>query len=69
MTPFETFLIPGKYVLRLILSFLQVHTEEIEPTLLAVFAGFISWVIWMAILKAVWSITLRIFGFDSRRRY
>ncbi len=69
MTPFETFLVPGKYVLGLILSFLQVHTEEIEPTLLTVFAGFISWIIWMAILRAIWAITLRIFGFDSRKHY
>ena len=69
MTPFETFLVPGKYVLGLILSFLQVHTEDIEPTLLIVFAGFISWVIWMAILRAIWAITLRILGFDSGRRF
>ncbi len=69
MTPFETFLIPGKYVLGLILSFLQVYTEDIEPTLLIVFAGFISWVIWMAILRVIWAITLRIFGFDSGRRF
>lgn len=69
MTTFETFLIPGHYALGIILSFLQIHEESIEPALLSVFAGFISWVFWMAVMRAVWAITLRIFGFGGRGQY
>ncbi|SNX61247.1 hypothetical protein SAMN06296273_2698 [Nitrosomonas ureae] len=69
MTTFETFLIPGHYALRIILSFLQIFEESIEPALLSVFAGFISWVFWMAVIRAVWAITLRIFGFGGRGHY
>lgn len=69
MQSFETFLIPGEKVLRIILSFLQIHAEDIEPALLSVFAGFISWVFWMAVIRAVWAITLRIFGFGGRGQY
>lgn len=67
MKPFETFLIPGEYVLRFILRFLQIDVAIFDPALFVVFAGFISWVIWMAIIKAIWAITLRIFGFEPRR--
>jgi hypothetical protein len=67
MKPFETFLIPGEYVLRFVLRFLQIDVAVFDPALLVVFAGFISWVIWMAIIKAIWAITLRIFGFEPRR--
>lgn len=69
MKPFETFLIPGEYALRFILKFLQIDVEIVDPVLFVVFAGFISWVIWMAILRAIWAITLRILGFDSGRRF
>ena len=69
MTTFETFLIPGHYALRIILSFLQIYAGSIEPALLSVFAGFISWVFWMAIIRAAWAITLRIFGFEGRGQY
>lgn len=69
MSPYETFLIPGQFVLRTVLSFLQLSSEEMEPSLLFVLAGFISWVIWMAIIRAVWAITLKIFGFEPKRRF
>ncbi|MDV6341102.1 hypothetical protein R2103_04880 [Nitrosomonas sp. Is24] len=69
MTPFDTFFIPGQYVLRIFLSFLQINPENFEPALLSVFAGFISWVFWMAVIRAVWAITLRIFGFGGRGQY
>lgn len=67
MKPFETFLIPGEYVLRIILKFLQIDVAIFDPSLFIVFAGFISWLIWMTIIKAIWAITLRISGFEQRR--
>lgn len=69
MTPFDTYLIPGKFLLGLLLKFLQLSAEKIEPSLLVVFAGFISWLVWMTIIKIVWTLTLRIFGFEPRGRF
>ncbi len=69
MTPFEVFLIPGQFVVGFILDFLQTDTTVIEPTLITIFAGLISWVFWMAIIRAAWAITLKIFGFGPRRPY
>jgi len=67
MKPFETFLIPGEYALRFILKFLQIDVEIIDPVLFVVFAGLISWLIWMAIIRAAWAVTLKLFGFGHRR--
>ncbi len=69
MTPFEVFLIPGQFVVGFILDFLQTNITGIEPTLITIFAGLISWVFWMAIIRAAWAVTLKIFGFDSGRRF
>jgi len=67
MKPFETFLIPGEFALRFILKFLQIDVAIIDPALFVVFAGFLSWLIWMTIIRGIWAITLRIFGFEPRR--
>ncbi len=67
MSPLEVFLIPGQYLVELILNFLQTDTADIEPTLITIFAGFISWIFWMAVIRAVWAVTLKLFGFGHRR--
>jgi len=67
MTPLEVFLIPGQFLVELILDFLQTNATEIEPTLITIFAGFISWIFWMGVIRAVWAITLKLFGFGHRR--
>ncbi len=69
MTQLEVFLIPGQYVVELTLNFFQINVAEIEPLLLTIFAGFISWIFWMAIIRAAWAVTLKMFGFDSGRRF
>lgn len=65
MTPIEIFLLPGRYVLEFIF---HIHLREIEPALIAVFSGMLSWVIWMALIRAAWAITLKLFGFAPRGR-
>lgn len=66
MKPIDTFLIPGRYVLEFIL---QDYLHSIEPTLIAVLSGMVSWFIWIGLIKAIWAVTLRMFGFEPRRRF
>lgn len=69
MTAAKIYLIPGETALWLILSVLDFRYGDIHTPLFTVFAALLSWIIWCAILKIVWNITLRIFGFDRRGRY
>lgn len=66
MTPLETFMLPGRYVLELLLTG---YLHEIDPTFIAVIAGVVSWIIWGAVIRISWAVTLRLFGFGPQRRY
>jgi len=63
----ELLLLPGQFILGFILDVIGIYPASIEPGLFTIFAGFISWVFWMSIIRAVWAITLKIFGFQSSR--
>ena len=66
MTPLETFLLPGRYLLDL---FFSSYLPGIDPTFIAAVSGIISWVIWMALIRGAWAITLKLFGFGPRGRF
>lgn len=63
MTPLEIFVLPGRQILEL---FFHAYIRDIDPNLITVIAGFISWVIWTAAIRATWEVTLRLFGFAPR---
>ena len=66
MTPLEVYLAPGRYVLGILLTG---YLEDIDPTLIAVLSGLVSWFIWISIIRVAWAVTLRMFGFEPRRRF
>lgn len=64
MKPLDIFLLPGRYVLDL---FFGSYLPGIDPTFITVIAGILSWIFWMALIRAAWAITLKLFGFGPRR--
>lgn len=68
MNTLEVFMTPGKVLLGFVLGVFQLPLEHAEPQLFLILAFFVSWVIWMALIKAAWTVTLRLFGFAPRGR-
>lgn len=66
MTFLDLFVLPGKQCLEL---FFGAYLDQIDPTLVTIFSGFLSWIIWTVLIKASWAITLRLFGFGQRGRF
>lgn len=64
----EYFLTPGKVLLGFVLGVFQLPLEQSQPQLFLILAFFVSWVVWMALIKAAWTVTLRLFGFAPRGR-
>lgn len=62
MTALDIFLVPGSFLLGGILNVFQIPLAQNEPALFAILAGFISWVIWIVLIKAAWFMTLRLLG-------
>jgi len=65
-SPLEIFLIPGQYLVEL---FLGRYLHLVEPELVTIVSAFISWLIWAAVIRVVWAITLKLFGFGKRTPY
>jgi hypothetical protein len=63
MTKLDFFLAPGRIGLGFVLDVFQLPLETAEPQLFAILAFFVSWIIWAALIKGAWTITLRLFGF------
>jgi len=62
----EIFLTPGHYLVKL---FLSGYLHLVGPELSTILSAFISWLIWAAVIRMVWAITLKLFGFGKRTPY
>lgn len=67
-TPLQTFLTPGETALRLLFLFLDIPPEALNDDLVRVFAGFISFLFWLCVLRFVVNLAARILGFEHRGR-
>jgi len=65
MTPLEIYLLPGRYLLELLLTG---YLNQIEPELITVLSAIASWFIWISLVRVAWAVTLKLFGFESRPR-
>ena len=63
MTPLETFMLPGRYLMEL---FFTGYLYQIDPTFVMVIAGVISWLIWASLFRAAFAITKKLLGFGPR---
>ena len=61
------FMLPGAYALVLIFQILQLSPEVIDPLMLRIGAGILSWIFWMGALRALWAVTCAIFGLNQHR--
>lgn len=68
MTPFNIFLIPGRFAFRTILTFLQYPPGDVEPGLALVFSFLLATLFWSKLLSICVAIIKRQFGFDQRGR-
>lgn len=63
MTALQIYLVPGKVLLGLLAGVFGLPFEAREPVLFAIVAGFVSWMVWIMLIKAAWHATLRLLGF------
>lgn len=69
MSKLETFLIPGEAALELLLFLFDIRPEAQDPQLITVFAGLLSFLFWLCVLRFVGMLALRILGLDRGGRY
>jgi hypothetical protein len=63
MRALDIFLVPGKAIVDLIFTIFELSPTTEHAMLLTIAAGVISWIVWVVVIKTLWFITLRLFGF------
>lgn len=63
MSALDVFLIPGTFLLGLLLNVFGIAVAQQYAMPFLIVAGFISWIVWIILIKVSWFATLRLLGF------
>ena len=69
MNHLDTFLTPGEIALEWLFLLLGISSHSQDPQIVLVFAGLISFLFWLCVMRFVGQLALKILGIERKGRY